>query len=78
MPGIGVGSILGVAATPLVNRSYLSQMKKHANGKPIWPEARLPPTFVGAFLVPLSLFWYLLDLRLTEGLHGLLIRLYIG
>ena len=55
--GIGVGNILGLAATPLINRSYLSQMIKHANGQPIWPEARLPPLFVGAFLLPISLFW---------------------
>ena len=56
--GIGCGSIIGVALTPITNRNYLSQMKKHANGKPIWPEARLPPTFIGAFLMPISLFWY--------------------
>jgi hypothetical protein len=59
IPGIGVGSILGVIATPLVTRNYLSQMKKHAGGNPIWPEARLPPTFIGAFLMPISLFWYI-------------------
>jgi hypothetical protein len=56
--GIGIGSIIGVACTPITNRNYLSQMKKHANGKPVWPEARLPPTFIGAFLMPISLFWY--------------------
>jgi hypothetical protein len=33
-------------------------MRKHAEGNPIWPEARLPPTFVGAFLMPIALFWY--------------------
>jgi hypothetical protein len=55
--GIGVGSIIGVAITPLTNRNYLSQMKKHAGGKAIWPEARLPPTFLGAFLMPISLVW---------------------
>jgi hypothetical protein len=56
--GIGVGSCLGVALTPVINRNYLSQMEKHAEGKAIWPEARLPPTFIGAFLMPISLFWY--------------------
>jgi multidrug resistance protein len=56
--GIGVGSTIGVALTPITNRNYLSQMKKHANGKTIWPEARLPPTFIGAFLMPISLFWF--------------------
>lgn len=55
--GIGVGSIIGVALTPIINRNYLHQMEKHANGKPIWPEARLPPTFIGAFLMPIALFW---------------------
>jgi hypothetical protein len=42
-------------------------MKKHANGKPIWPEARLPPTFIGAFLMPISLFWYLLQIVSVNG-----------
>jgi len=55
--GIGVGTILGVALTPVINRNYLSQMEKHAEGKHIWPEARLPPTFIGAFLMPIALFW---------------------
>jgi len=61
--GIGIGSIIGVACTPLTNRNYLSQMQKHANGKPVWPEARLPPTFIGAFLMPISLFWYCMPLN---------------
>jgi hypothetical protein len=56
--GVGLGSILGVSLTPITNRNYLSQMKKHAEGKVIWPEARLPPTFLGAFLMPISLFWF--------------------
>lgn len=56
--GIGVGTVLGVVLTPVINRNYLSQMEKHAEGKPIWPEARLPPTFIGAFLMPIALFWY--------------------
>jgi len=33
-------------------------MRKHANGKAVWPEARLPPTFIGAFLMPIALFWF--------------------
>jgi MFS family permease len=55
--GVGLGSIIGVCLTPITNRNYLSQMKKHADGKVIWPEARLPPTFLGAVLMPISLFW---------------------
>jgi hypothetical protein len=56
--GIGVGSCIGVALTPVINRNYLSQMEKHANGSLVWPEARLPPTFIGAFLMPIALFWF--------------------
>jgi len=73
--GIGIGSIIGVACTPLTNRNYLSQMKKHANGKSVWPEARLPPTFIGAFLMPIALFWYCLRMScLTKGSPGQVIR----
>jgi hypothetical protein len=50
--------MLAVACAPLTNRNYLSQMAKHADGKPVWPEARLPSTFIGAALLPIALFWF--------------------
>jgi hypothetical protein len=49
--------MISIAFTPIVNKNYLSQMEKHANGSPVWPEARLPPTFVGAILLPIALLW---------------------
>jgi len=33
-------------------------MHKHANGKPIWRKACLPPTFIGTFLMPIALCWF--------------------
>jgi hypothetical protein len=78
--GIGIGTILGVACSPLVDKVYLSEMKKHAGGKSVWPEARLPPTFVGAILMPIALFWSFIPdcIELIIGLLGPAIRRCTG
>ncbi|KAF2800568.1 MFS general substrate transporter [Melanomma pulvis-pyrius CBS 109.77] len=51
---IAVGVLLSAACAPLVNRHYLTLVKKH-NGKPP-AEARLIPMMVSCWCIPIGLF----------------------
>ncbi|QIX01888.1 hypothetical protein AMS68_007405 [Peltaster fructicola] len=54
--GIFVGMILGVCCDPITRKYYRRIVSK--NGGVSEPEFRLPPTIVGAVLVPISLFGF--------------------
>ncbi|KAF2477915.1 multidrug resistant protein [Lindgomyces ingoldianus] len=51
---IAVGVLLSAACAPLVNKHYLSLVKKH-NGKPP-AEARLIPMMISCWFIPIGLF----------------------
>ncbi|KAF7535995.1 hypothetical protein G7054_g4894 [Neopestalotiopsis clavispora] len=55
--GMGIGSVLGLLASGLVSDRMVMALKTK-NGGESKPEYRLPPMIVGAFLVPIGLFWY--------------------
>jgi multidrug resistance protein len=63
-PGIGGLSFIGVAVGMALaacysvwdNKRYANLSDAHKGFAP--PEARLPPTFVGALAVPIGLFWF--------------------
>ena len=58
--GIFIGMVLGIATDPFWHRNYqrLLQKREAAGGEPggSEPEYRLPPSIVGAVLVPIGLF----------------------
>ncbi|TKA82819.1 hypothetical protein B0A55_01046 [Friedmanniomyces simplex] len=54
--GIFVGTVLGVSCDPLWRRNYARLVRN--NGGISEPEFRLPPTILGAMLVPVSLFGF--------------------
>jgi MFS family permease len=54
--GIFVGMILGVLSDPLWRKNYIRLVEK--NNGISEPEFRLPPTILGAIIVPLSLFGF--------------------
>lgn len=55
--GIGIGSIVGMVVQTMASDPLFKYMcAKHANISR--PEYRLIPLFLGAFTIPLSLFWY--------------------
>ncbi|GAB7349452.1 hypothetical protein MBLNU459_g8555t3 [Dothideomycetes sp. NU459] len=54
--GIFVGMIIGVSCDPFWRRNYARLVKK--NGGVSEPEFRLPPTILGAILVPIGLFGF--------------------
>jgi len=60
--GIFVGMILGISSDPLWRRNYarLNKNYERQTGQPgaSEPEFRLPPTIVGAWIVPISLFGF--------------------
>ncbi|PKY01364.1 MFS general substrate transporter [Aspergillus campestris IBT 28561] len=53
--GVGVGFILGLLCTGFYSDKYLKQVR---STRPAVPEDHLPPTVVGAVLVPVGLFIY--------------------
>ncbi|KAH8195933.1 hypothetical protein TruAng_009912 [Truncatella angustata] len=55
--GLGLGSVLGLLASGAVSDKLVIVLKLR-NGGESKPEYRLPPMAVGAFLVPIGLFWY--------------------
>ena len=55
--GSGVGSIIGLFFCGAVSDRGLKYLTKRNGGSPK-PEYRLPPMFIGAFLVPIGLFLY--------------------
>lgn len=55
--GIGVGSLLGLGLLGASSDRILAYLTKK-NGGVAMPEYRLPPLMVGAWFVPLGLFWY--------------------
>lgn len=58
--GIFVGMILGIASDPLWRKNYARLMRNYEKetGQPgkSEPEFRLPPTILGAWIVPIALF----------------------
>jgi hypothetical protein len=55
--GIAVGFIIAVIYCVWDNRRYTKLVDASA-GRPVPPEARLPPAIVGAFALPIGLFWF--------------------
>lgn len=54
--GLGVGFVIGQFGVGSFSDAYIK--KKSAAGGGMKPEYRLPPLMVGAFLIPIGLFWY--------------------
>ncbi|KAK5133872.1 hypothetical protein LTR08_007203 [Meristemomyces frigidus] len=54
--GIFVGMVLGISSDPLWRRNYARLVRN--NGGVSEPEFRLPPTILGAIIVPISLFGF--------------------
>ncbi|GKT81030.1 fluconazole resistance protein 1 [Colletotrichum tofieldiae] len=54
--GVAVGMIVAVIYTGFDSRRYLKVSAAHGGFAP--PEARLPPSMVGACLLPIGLFWF--------------------
>lgn len=54
--GVMVGMMFAVGCNMYDNKRYVREHKKHRGFAP--PEARLPPTMVGAVAIPIGLFWF--------------------
>ncbi|KAF2804738.1 MFS general substrate transporter [Mytilinidion resinicola] len=78
--GMFVGMVLGILSDPLWRRNYarLVRQREAHGGEPggSEPEYRLPPTIVGAFVVPIALFGFGWTTYPWRHL-GLLGRLYV-
>lgn len=55
--GIAIGMIIGMAYALWDNKRYIRVMNK-SPGRIAPPEARLPPTMVGAGAITIGLFWF--------------------
>lgn len=55
--GVGVGSFIGLFVLGAIS-DRLQQSLTTSNGGVPKPEYRLPPMFVGSWLIPVALFWY--------------------
>ena len=55
--GITIGVILGVAIIVYTSNTRFRQKMEANGGKPV-PEERLVPMIIGAFLLPIGLFWF--------------------
>lgn len=55
--GIEVGIIIGILYCIFDKRRYTKVAAKYTDS-PVPPEARLPPAIVGAFGLPIALFWF--------------------
>ncbi|GAM43248.1 hypothetical protein TCE0_047f17904 [Talaromyces pinophilus] len=55
--GVGVGSFIGLFLLGAIS-DRLQQRLTTSNGGVPKPEYRLPPMFVGSWLIPVALFWY--------------------
>jgi hypothetical protein len=55
--GIAVGFMIAAVYCVWDNRRYGRVVDAHV-GRPIPPEARLPPAIVGSFALPIGLFWF--------------------
>jgi MFS family permease len=53
--GLGIGFIIGQFGVGKFSDAYV---KKKSAGGVMKPEYRLPPLILGAFLIPIGLFWY--------------------
>ncbi|KAK9334135.1 major facilitator superfamily domain-containing protein [Lipomyces starkeyi] len=54
---IGVGMVCAIATSPWQTKLYLKLTAERGNGK-IYPEGRLPFSIVGAFCLPVAIFWF--------------------
>jgi hypothetical protein len=55
--GIGVGSMVGLVMVGATSDKLLKYLTEK-NGGVAKPEYRLPPMIIGAWFIPLALFWY--------------------
>lgn len=55
--GVGLGILIGTSLAPVNNKLYWRAMDRSPTGKAP-PEARLYFPMVGAFLLPIGLFWF--------------------
>ena len=59
--GLLVGQVVAISTDPLWHRNYMrlieNRKKQSGVGDYAEPEDRLPPAILGAFLVPVGLFW---------------------
>lgn len=54
--GIGIGVIVGGVIISIITKTrFARKMKKHGR---VVPEERLPPMIIGAFMLPVGLFWF--------------------
>jgi len=60
--GLLIGQLVAISTDPFWQNNYLRLVKKRERegGEPggSEPEYRLPPAIIGAFLVPIGLFWF--------------------
>lgn len=54
--GLWIGSLIGLLLHPVQERYYLRRVSE--NDKKSVPEARMYMSLVGAFLIPIGLFWF--------------------
>jgi multidrug resistance protein len=54
--GLGVGSIIGIFGYTIASKRSTKKLAGNDGG--LRPEHRLPPMIVGAFCMPIGLFWY--------------------
>ncbi|KAK1145084.1 hypothetical protein N8T08_004514 [Aspergillus melleus] len=54
--GVMTGMMIAVGCNMYDNKRYVREHRKHRGFAP--PEARLPPTMVGAVAIPIGLFWF--------------------
>ncbi|GLC70682.1 hypothetical protein PLESTF_001021300 [Pleodorina starrii] len=54
--GVAVGMLSAFLVNVLDNRRYVRVCRQHNGQAP--PEARLPPAILGAFAIPVGLFWF--------------------
>ncbi|KAK2810023.1 hypothetical protein FQN49_008565 [Arthroderma sp. PD_2] len=54
--GLGIGFIIGQLGVGSFSDNHIKKQSAKAGGSK--PEHRLPPLFVGTFLIPIGLFWY--------------------
>ena len=56
--GIFIGSLLALAGFEIYLKTHLEKQFDKAKDGMIEPEQRLPPAMVGAFFIPICLFWF--------------------
>ena len=72
--GLLVGQVIAIMTDPLWHKNYirLLENREKNGGEPggSEPEYRLPPAIIGAFIVPIGLFWYVYTHDLIHRLQA--------